>query len=70
MYRTRTVAELEEDLVSVEAQISQLRCEQHVLVSQLDKAQAPKTDGGNAFGVPWELLCISVTGIGVGAGPS
>jgi hypothetical protein len=51
-WRTRTVAELEEDLVSVEAQISQLRCRQHVLVGELDDAQAPQTDGSRSM-VEW-----------------
>jgi hypothetical protein len=51
-WKTRTVAELEEDLVAVEAQISRLRCEQHVLVNELDKAQAPQTDGSRSM-VEW-----------------
>jgi len=59
MYRTRSVAELEEGLVSVEAQISQLRCEQHVLVSQLDKAQAPQTDGSRSM-VEWVQAHLDV----------
>jgi hypothetical protein len=54
----------------VQAQISQLRCRQHVLVGELDDAQAPQTDGGNAFGVPWELLRSSIIVIGAGASPS
>jgi hypothetical protein len=51
MYWKRTISELEADLVGVEAQITRLRSEQHVLVRELDQAQAPQADG-NAVGVP------------------
>jgi len=58
-WRTRTVDEMETDLVDLEAQISQLRCEQHVLVSQLDKAQAPQTDGSRSM-VEWVQAHLDV----------
>ncbi|MEE8485339.1 MAG: hypothetical protein V3S38_02130 [Acidimicrobiia bacterium] len=37
-WNTRTITDLEADLVAVEARISLLRGEQHVLVNELDTA--------------------------------
>ncbi len=51
-WKTRTVAELEADLVAVEAKISELRSEQLVLVNELDSAQAPQTDGSRSL-IEW-----------------
>jgi hypothetical protein len=42
---------LADDLIAVEQQITMLRSEQHVLVRELEQAQAPQSDG-NASGVP------------------
>ena len=58
-WKTRTVADLEADLVAVEAKISQLRCEQHVLVNELDKAQAPQTDASRSM-VEWVQAHLDV----------
>ncbi len=52
MYRTRTITELETDLVAVEARIAGLRSEQLVLVNELDRAQAPQSDGSRSM-VEW-----------------
>ncbi len=49
---TRTITDLEADLVGVEAQISLLRGEQHVLVNELDKAQAHHSDASRSM-VEW-----------------
>lgn len=49
---TRSIRDLEADLVEVEAKISLLRCEQVVLVGQLDTAQAPQADGSRSL-VDW-----------------
>jgi len=49
---TRTIAQLEAQLVDVEAQISLLRAEQHVLVNELDRAQAPQIDASRSM-VDW-----------------
>ena len=48
-WNTRTVGELEEELVGVEAEIALLRSRQHVLVRELDCAQAPQTDGSRSL---------------------
>ncbi len=56
---TRTVGELEEDLVGVEARISLLRCEQQVLINELDKAQAPQTDASRSM-VEWVQAHLDV----------
>ncbi len=55
----RTVGELEEDLVGVEARISLLRCEQQVLINELDKAQAPQTDASRSM-VEWVQAHLDV----------
>jgi hypothetical protein len=47
--RTRSVGALEQDLVAVEAKIAMLRSEQHVLVRELEQAQAPQTDGSRSM---------------------
>ncbi|MDK1292893.1 MAG: hypothetical protein QGM46_11255, partial [Actinomycetota bacterium] len=51
-WNTRTITDLEADLVGVEAQISLLRGEQHVLVNELDKAQAHHSDASRSM-VEW-----------------
>ena len=58
-WKTRTVGDLEADLVAVEAKISQLRCEQHVLVNELDKAQAPQTDASRSM-IEWVQAHLDV----------
>lgn len=58
-WKTRTVAELEADLVAVEAKISELRSEQLVLVNELDGAQAPQTDGSRSM-VEWVQAHLDV----------
>jgi hypothetical protein len=50
--RTRTVPQFEERLIEVESEIAQLRAEQVVLVNELDRAQAPQTDGSRSL-VEW-----------------
>jgi len=42
-----------------EAQISQLRCRQHVLVGELDDAQAPQSDGSRSM-VEWVQAHLDV----------
>ncbi|MEN8239013.1 MAG: HNH endonuclease signature motif containing protein [Actinomycetota bacterium] len=51
-WQARTIAELEADLVDVEAKIAGLRAEQVVLVNELDKAQAPQSDASRSM-VDW-----------------
>lgn len=51
-WNTRSVAELEADLVGVEAEISEARARQTVLVNELDRAQAPQSDGSRSM-VEW-----------------
>ncbi len=58
-WNARTVGELEADLVALEAKISLLRCEQHVLVNELDKAQAPQTDASRSI-VEWVQAHLDV----------
>ncbi len=48
-WNTRSVAGMEADLVEVEAQIARLRARQVVLVNELDRAQAPQTDGSRSM---------------------
>ena len=48
-WNTRTVGELEEELVGVEAEIALLRSRQLVLVNELDKAQAPQSDASRSL---------------------
>ncbi len=60
MFReTRTIAQLEAQLVDVEAQISLLRAEQHVLVNELDRAQAPQIDASRSM-VDWVQAHLDV----------
>jgi len=49
MYSRRSIGELEADLVAVEARITELRSEQHVLVRELEYAQAPQSDGSRSM---------------------
>ncbi len=49
MYSRQTISELEADLVAVEAKIAELRSEQHVLVRELEYAQAPQSDGSRSM---------------------
>jgi hypothetical protein len=49
MYLRRTISDLETDLVAVEAKITELRSEQHVLVRELERAQAPQSDGSRSM---------------------
>jgi hypothetical protein len=49
MYSRRTISELETDLVAVEAKITELRSEQHVLVRELEYGQAPQSDGSRSM---------------------
>jgi hypothetical protein len=49
---TRKVAELETELVAVEAEISEARARQTVLINELDRAQAPQIDGPRSM-VEW-----------------
>ena len=49
MYEKRTIRDLEADLVAVEAKITELRSEQHVLVRELEYAQAPQSDGSRTM---------------------
>ena len=58
-WKTRTVGELEGDLVGVEAKISLLRCEQQVLISELDRAQAPQCDASRSM-VEWVQAHLDV----------
>ena len=51
-WNTRSVATLKTDLVAVEAEISEARARQSVLVNELDRAQAPQTDGSRSM-VEW-----------------
>jgi len=51
-WNTRTVADLETELVGVEAEISEARARQTVLVNELDRAQAPQSDGSRSM-VEW-----------------
>jgi hypothetical protein len=51
-WNTRTVAELEAELIAVEAEISESRARQTVLVNELDRAQAPQSDGSRSM-VEW-----------------
>ncbi len=44
-WNRHSVADLEADLVDLEGQIGELRGQQTVLVRELEKAQAPQTDG-------------------------
>lgn len=48
-WKTRSVGDLEQDLVAVEAEIAMLRSEQHVLVRELEQAQAPQSDGSRSM---------------------
>ncbi len=59
MYSRRTISDLEGDLVGVEAQISRLRSEQHVLVRELELAQAPQSDGSRSM-VEWVQAHLDV----------
>ena len=59
MYSIRTIGDLEGDLVAVEAQISRLRSEQHVLVRELELAQAPQFDGSRSM-VEWVQAHLDV----------
>ena len=52
MYTNRSITELATDLVGVEAQITMLRSQQHVLVRELEHAQAPQSDGSRSM-VEW-----------------
>lgn len=45
----RSIRKLEADLVEVEAEISLLRCEQIVLLGQLDSARASQADGSRSL---------------------
>jgi len=49
MYLRRAISDLEADLVGVEARITELRSEQHVLVRELERAQAPQSDGSRSM---------------------
>jgi hypothetical protein len=49
MYGKRTIGVLEADLVAVEAKITRLRSEQHVLVRELEYGQAPQSDGSRSM---------------------
>lgn len=49
---TRSIPDLAADLVEVEARINMLRCEQIVLVSELERAQAPQADGSRSL-IDW-----------------
>jgi len=51
-WNTRSVADLESELVAVEAEISEARARQTVLVNELDRAQAPQSDGSRSM-VEW-----------------
>ena len=51
-WNTATVTNMEADLVEIEAEISRLRARQVVLVNELDRAQAPQTDGSRSM-VEW-----------------
>lgn len=57
----RNVPELEADLKELESRIATLRTEQAVLVNELDKAQAPQTDGSRSL-VEWIQAHLDVTG--------
>lgn len=56
----RHVADLEADLIDLESTIATLRTEQAVLVNELDKAQAPQTDGSRSLG-EWVQAHLDVT---------
>ena len=56
----RHVADLEADLIDLESRIATLRTEQAVLVNELDKAQAPQTDGSRSLG-EWIQAHLDVT---------
>ena len=56
----RHVADLEADLIDLESRIATLRTEQAVLVNELDKAQAPQTDGSRSLG-EWVQAHLDVT---------
>jgi hypothetical protein len=49
MYGKRAIGVLEADLVAVEAKITRLRSEQHVLVRELEYGQAPQSDGSRSM---------------------
>lgn len=59
MYRTRSITELETDLVAIEARIAQLRSEQVVVVNELDRAQARQSDGSRSL-VEWVQTHLDV----------
>jgi hypothetical protein len=59
MYWNRTISDLESDLVGVEAQIARLRSVQHVLVRELEQAQAPQSDGSRSM-VDWVQAHLDV----------
>ena len=44
-WSTPSVAEMRDELVELEAEISHLRCRQHVLVNELDKVSAAAGHG-------------------------
>jgi hypothetical protein len=44
-WSTRSVAEMRDELVELEEEVSHLRCRRHVLVNELDKVNAAAGDG-------------------------
>ena len=52
MWNRRSVTEMETELVAIEAEVSDARARQVVLVNELDRAQAPQCDGSRSM-VEW-----------------
>ncbi len=58
-WNTATITDMASELVDVEAQIARLRARQVVLVGELDRAQAPQSDGSRSM-VEWVQSNIDV----------
>ncbi len=48
-WNTPTVTELADEFVEIEAELAQMRSRQLVIVNELDRAQAPQTDGSRSL---------------------
>ena len=59
LWSTRSVSELRDELVELEAEISSLRCRQHVVVNELDKVNAAAGDGYRSS-VDWLSALLDV----------
>ena len=60
-WSARSVPEMRDELAELEAEISHLRCRQHVLVNELDKVNAAAGDGYRSS-VDWLSALLDVDG--------